>query len=718
MAMAMAMAASGNEEKRLASNLTAASDENGGDMDPELEMLAEARRRGEPRPPVSMCWSLLRASRTGDWVELGRLLGREDDGDGADQQCYQSSPPSPAPARAPQVPRDVQESPLKRLTYQGDTALHMVAASGDGESFLRSAEVICGRAKVLLVTANNNGDTPLHSAARAGNLEMVRKLVGLSKDGDGAGAAAATAAMLRTENESRETALHEAIRFDSVAMVRELLEEDPGQLVCGSGTSPLYLAVLLGRGKIVEQIHAIVAGSSASSKQLSFSGPGGQTAMHAAVLRGQGTTIHGMSSNFYLMQKGDDHGSTPLHFAASLEGPCDETAQLLLLLAARFMHPFQNCVTSQLLETNPDAAYQPDDRGMFPIHVAASAGRLRAVVVLLDRCPGTAGLQDAMGRTFLHVAVQKRRYRIVSYACGMAGGLLLDDPILNMQDKDGNTAVHLAVQIGDLDLASCLMRNHRVRLNLANNKWQTPRHLAEICVPPGLYYSKNQRRMIYRSLLVYCGAPGGNLRHDHFLEQDIANRNEAEESKKIIESTQILGIGSVLVATVAFAAAIAMPGGYRGDGTPALAGSYGFDAFVVANALAFSCALLATLGLMYAGMASVDFATRSRHFASAVGLVRSSIRSLAVAFALGTYVVLAPVARTTAMATCAFASPILVYANTELMPMVLLAWTVSRKSGDKMWFYTIGVEVVLGALSKLWPYLLIFGLPALLQITK
>uniref|UniRef100_A0A0D3H4K8 PGG domain-containing protein n=1 Tax=Oryza barthii TaxID=65489 RepID=A0A0D3H4K8_9ORYZ len=408
-----------------------------------------------------------------------------------------------------------------------------------------------------------------------------------------------------------------------------------------------------------------------------------------------------MSCNLYLMQRADNHGSTPLHFAASLEGPSSNKyvqLQLLLLysgiarfLARRFScRDERNCVTSQLLEISLDAAYQPDKRGLFPIHVAASAGRHKAVIVLLDKCHKTAGLQDARGRTFLHIAVEKRRHRIVSYACSMP----LMDPILNMQDKDGNTAIHLAVQLGDMDLASCLMMNHNVRLNLANNKWQTPRHLAEIGIPPGLYYSKHQRRMIYRSLLVYCGAPGGNLRHDHFLEQDIASRNEADESKKIIESTQILGIGSVLVATVAFAAA------------PTLAGGYAFNAFIVANALAFVCSLHATLGLMYAGMASVDFTTRSRHFTSAVGQVRSSIQCLAVAFALGTYVVLAPVARTTAMAACVFASTILVYGNTELMSMMVLAWTMSRKSVAK---------IAVGSLSKLWPYVLIFGLPAVLK---
>uniref|UniRef100_A0A0E0QP38 Uncharacterized protein n=1 Tax=Oryza rufipogon TaxID=4529 RepID=A0A0E0QP38_ORYRU len=163
------------------------------------------------------------------------------------------------------IPSDGDEhilSPLTRLTYQGDTALHIVAASGsdDAENFLKSADIICrsGRAMELLVTPNCNGDTPLHSAATAGNLAVVRKLIHLRKCTADGSAAAATAAMLRRENKTGETALPGAIRFGSVDMMRELLEDDP-ELVCvprsGTGTSPLYLAVLLGHTKIVEEIH-------------------------------------------------------------------------------------------------------------------------------------------------------------------------------------------------------------------------------------------------------------------------------------------------------------------------------------------------------------------------------------------------------------------------------------------------------------------------------
>lgn len=92
-------------------------------------------------------------------------------------------------------------------------------------------------------------------------------------------------------------------------------------------------------------------------------------------------------------------------------------------------------------------------------------------------------------------------------------------------------------------------------------------------------------------------------------------RFRENEAKKITESTQTIGIASVLIATVAFTAAFALPGGYRADdhkkgGTPTLAGHYAFDVFIIANTLAFICAGLSITSLMYAGVTSVDIRTR------------------------------------------------------------------------------------------------------------
>ena len=154
----------------------------------------------------------------------------------------------------------------------------MVAAAGDGDRYLESARVICGRARGLLGAPDRNGDTPLHRAARAGNDRMVAQLVGL------AGGEDEVRALVRARNGRGETALHEAVRFAHLEMVGALTSEDGGgpelaQVDAHDGTSPLYLACSLGHSKIVRKL------LEKGYKDPSCSGPHGQNALHAAVLQ-------------------------------------------------------------------------------------------------------------------------------------------------------------------------------------------------------------------------------------------------------------------------------------------------------------------------------------------------------------------------------------------------------------------------------------------------
>jgi ankyrin repeat protein len=81
--------------------------------------------------------------------------------------------------------RSSASSLLQGVTPDGDSALHVVAAGGDGDSYLKSASVIYGKARHLLDARNKGRSTPLHRAARAGNVEMLSLLIRLAgEEGD------------------------------------------------------------------------------------------------------------------------------------------------------------------------------------------------------------------------------------------------------------------------------------------------------------------------------------------------------------------------------------------------------------------------------------------------------------------------------------------------------------------------------------------------------
>ncbi|KAF2909941.1 hypothetical protein DAI22_11g063900 [Oryza sativa Japonica Group] len=418
----------------------------------------------------------------------------------------------------------------------------------------------------------------------------------------------------------------------------------------------------------------------------------------------------------------DASGSTALHFAASAEGPEIDIENSSLLRWLRLRWPCQGRPTPSqlLLEADPSLACRPDSNGEYPVHVAASMGNLKLVALLLHKCPECAGLRDARGRTFLHAAVDRRREEIVEFATD-GGREPAMAAILNAQDDGGNTAMHLAVVGGVLKVFCYLLRNRKVRLDLANNDGLTPADLYRSTIPTGLYYKTNARTWILWSLVV-AKARGGNIRRDHFHEQYVPKLDESAESKKMTESTQIMGIGSVLVATVAFAVAFSPPGGYaapggvdgngRGNliGAPALAGRYAFDAFMYAVAVAFTCSMLATFSLIYAGTAAVEWKIRYMYFKHSLSWMRKSTRSLLVAFALGVYLVLAPVSRATAIGVCALTAGTMLFRNREVFRMLICAYVLKKRMGIRV-VLKIGAPIAVVLLQSSLVYFVIFGAP-------
>ncbi|XBJ21867.1 hypothetical protein VPH35_000339 [Triticum aestivum] len=533
---------------------------------------------------------------------------------------------------------------LKGITAEGDTALHAVASNGDSEKFLKCAIIIYKRDQDLLYVVNKKGDTPLHCAARAGKSQMLSCLVELAQSCN------RLHELLRKENVLQETALHDAVRIGNGDIVEHLLKADPELAnYPKEGTSPLYLAISLAQYDIAQTLH------DKSNGNLSYSGPNGQNALHAATFRGSVITItkHLLNWNNSLTTHGDTDGSTPLHFAS----------------AFRCSNRFR-----QLLEANPALVYQADNKGLFPIHVdvAASVGAKNTINIILEKFPSSAGLCTAQGRTFLHVAVERRSLDIVSFVCQTPSL----DWILNMRDSDGNTAMHLAVQSAMLRCFCSLFGNMET-----------------------IIYGDN----IILMALALAGARNScSVRWDQIREKYIGQlkpEDEVKEAEKMKDSSQMLGVGSVLLTTMAFGATFAVPGGFIADdrtnrGTPILARRYTFDAFMIANALAFICSGIATIGLMLSGSPLINLRTRRINLGASVFFMSSSVTCLAATFALGVYMVLAPVAHATGIVVCVLCPLAVLYRSLEVL-------------------LKLAIVSVLLLLWDLWPFILIFGWAAI-----
>lgn len=179
------------------------------------------------------------------------------------------------------------------------------------------------------------------------------------------------------------------------------------------------------------------------------------------------------------LTKQDNNGSTPLHFAVSVQ------QRPFISFGIFGTYTWSEKVpTWQLLDADSSMAYREDDQGLLPVHIAAMTNQNIAIRILLRRCPGCMGLRDEQGRTFLHVAVQNKASRVVSTACKLKQCA----PIMNIQDEDGNTALHLAVDNQNISMVIRLLRNQHVCLNLRNAEGQTELDLARSRIREGFFF--------------------------------------------------------------------------------------------------------------------------------------------------------------------------------------------------------------------------------------
>ncbi|XP_073004744.1 uncharacterized protein [Typha latifolia] len=546
--------------------------------------------------------------------------------------------------------REHRTSCLRGVTIGGNTSLHIVASNGD----LELVQLICSRKSSLLVACNQMLETPLHCAARAGHDQIVRHMISSAGGVGGVG----VETMLRARKKGGRTALHEAVQNRHLNVARELLSHDRGlaYMLDDDDVSPLYMAVLSGSLALVQEFkqhHLPPVGDSPF-----YAGPNGQTALHAAVLYSPSylskalarpkqipthlTNFKRLNSECFsdyeiaqellqwgrkLARKTDNSGATPLHYAAS-DGN-QEIAELLV-------------------EYDPSLAYIPDSSGFYPIHVAASMGKTEIIDKLILECPDSDELLDDRGRNFLHVAVEGRKWSTVSY---FSKRLELSR-LMNAADFEGNTPLHLLVENEKEYFVYSSEQGFKEPNFLKYVRDWLHKYLLDWphkYPPTWLHKYWIQKGGLSSSYSLHC------LRHDNQIE----NETEATKGGNLKSPAKSLMVCSILIATVTFAAAFTVPGGYKADGTPILAMRFGFKAFIITNALAFLLSVIATFWLAFANIAVArneqqphNNTSTSREFLlwTPHNLIAMSTRSMIlaailmlVAFAAAIYAVLSPI---------------------------------------------------------------------------
>uniref|UniRef100_A0A0D2ZTJ1 PGG domain-containing protein n=1 Tax=Brassica oleracea var. oleracea TaxID=109376 RepID=A0A0D2ZTJ1_BRAOL len=511
----------------------------------------------------------------------------------------------------------------------GDSVLHLAAAWGH----LELVKSLVSECPSLLLESNGKGQLPLHVAARAGHSAVVEALIlsitffadRFSEEGreklnlfvlkDEYGDTPLHLAFKdlyeKTEYQQRSTKsslshlIMHCFRSISISDPSTHLMETAACLVSAdqrasflankNGISPLYLAIEAGN---VSLVNAMLnrSGNNVQSKNLTSELEGRKSLVHAALMAKSTDVLDViLSEDTDLLNERDEEGRTCLSVGASMgyyKGIC------------------------KVLDRSTNSVYERDEDGSFPIHMAVKKGHEKVVREILKRCPDSVVLINKQGQNILHIAAKSGK--AVSFLLGYIRRLYTKYHLINEQDVDGNTPLHLATinwRPRTVDSLTSFASTTTNILNIQNKDGLRPLDLAELNLQSDYYLRERLTLMV---LLCVC-APRGvawlptsgmtlRSRSEHHL-----------DANKYKDHINALLLVAALVATVTFAAGFTIPGGFNSSapdmGMAVLAYDSTLFFFLVLDTLAMQSSVVAIVALIWALLGDPAIVHRAFHLA-------------------------------------------------------------------------------------------------------
>ncbi|KAI9673166.1 MAG: hypothetical protein M1817_003028 [Caeruleum heppii] len=339
----------------------------------------------------------------------------------------------------------------------GMTPLHVTAMAGNGEV----VGVLLSR-KANVDARDMNGATPLSLAMARGHIEVVTQL--LSAGADIRRRVEFDGTMIFSAAQSEKTELMDLVLSSG------LIIEDQGD----GGITPLYPAACLPNGTVcLEYLLSLGANVGHRARR-------GQTPLHWAAYAGRPAAIrllleHGSDVNAIM-----DQEVSPLYLAAT-RGDYDVVQTLLergadihaISMESRFTPLYPAVMTgtesivSLMIQSGSNVRHRAA-AGSTPLHLACRGGKEAIVRSLVDAGADIDALDDAR-ETPLMLAVNSGRHTEAEMLLELGA-----DP--NVQCKAG-AALHLATREQSLDLVATLIRKG-ADVSVTTSTQATPLHLA------------------------------------------------------------------------------------------------------------------------------------------------------------------------------------------------------------------------------------------------
>ncbi|WCJ40834.1 Ankyrin repeat family protein [Euphorbia peplus] len=403
----------------------------------------------------------------------------------------------------------------------------------------------------------------LHHASRFGCTEIARVILQLSPE------------MVLAKNNRDNTPLHEACRAGHVDMVGLLLgitssiayvlnseEETPFCIACKMGHVDV-VKIMLSNPWLVDM------------EQLGYP-------LHESILKNNTSIVKViLEARPETDRKVDKDGNLPMHYAC-------EVGNLEIV--------------SILLQCAPESCSEFNKKGYTPIHLAVMNGEVAIILKIIQKTTRIPlKVTTRRGETVFHLAVKSCKYE----AFFSLESLLHDNELLQAQDHNGNTILHLSVFAeSSYDMAEYLIKEHLVVVNAENLLGRTALDIL-------LEDNHPAKRRALKSLLIKAGGKKGSslavnapasIQEGNNIYLHKTNHMKDMQVEALQNARNTIILVAVLISTVTFAAGISPPGGVYQEGPmkgkAVAARTTAFKVFQISNTIALFTSIAVVIALV------------------------------------------------------------------------------------------------------------------------
>ena len=327
-------------------------------------------------------------------------------------------------------------------TNFGETPLFGAVRAGNFEVVNKlldeGAKVNLAVAGARIAAGTTFGETPLICAAKNGHVDIVKRLLAVAN------------VSIDKSDDDGATALYKVAMKGNIQIVELLLQAGADTEVrTNFGETPLFRAVKNGHASVVRMLLKAGAKVDASvvAVHIAADGTFGETALFSASKNGQTEIVNALLAAGANLNTAVE-GCVPLHIAAK-----NGHVEVVKVLLAK-----------EASQVNAASA-----NGSGPLYFASQNGHSEVVQILLATGAQVNG-SNKLGKTSVQAAAQNGHTMIVAM-------LLAAGAEVNSADNDGSTSLHRACEHGHIEVVKLLLAAHADKAK-SNNKGKTALQIA------------------------------------------------------------------------------------------------------------------------------------------------------------------------------------------------------------------------------------------------